>query len=87
VRKLRKTRICPSLNGLMRENAQLRKKCKIKGEELGEGKLRESDADLEEHEGRKSATAPVDYLSTLLGTVGQESVEDQDLNNGAVPFI
>merc|ERR1712181_15429 len=71
IKELHKARRCATVNGLMRENARLRKHCKITGrveEALGDSNL-EDGGDGEGDDGTKLKSTDSRYFAGLLGAI------------------
>jgi len=88
IKKLSKARECPTVNGLMRENARLKKKCGGK-EELGEDGVKafsRGDMSTSGVDNRDAKAEQEDYLSGLLGALDDgEEVMNEDLAAGTLP--
>jgi hypothetical protein len=88
IKKLHKIRRCPTVNGLMRENARLRKSCKIKGrgeEALGDSDFGDGDGGDDIAQPRQADDAS--YLAGLLGAINDgEEVVNEDIDAGSVPL-
>ena len=87
IKKLKST-TCPTVNGLMRENAKLRKKCGGK-EELGESSVHafsQGDMSTAGSNNMDAKEEKADYLSGLLGALDDnDEVENEDLAAGTLP--